>query len=55
MKKAHGGNIIPQQLIYGASALLPYIRKLFQRLFTRGEFPDCWAKSIIIPLHKKVV
>jgi len=52
-KKAHGGNIIPQKLVYGASALLPYIRKLFQRLFTRGEFPDCWAKSIIIPLHKK--
>lgn len=53
INKAHGGNIIPQHLIYGVNVLLPYIRKLFQRLFTRGEFPAKWAKSVIIPLHKK--
>jgi hypothetical protein len=26
---------------------------LFNRLFSKSEFPDLWAKFIIFPLHKK--
>ena len=33
LNKASSGNIIAQQLGFGANAILPYIRKLFNRLF----------------------
>jgi hypothetical protein len=53
LNKASGGNLIPQHLVYGINALLPFINRLFNRLFALGEFPESWAKSVIIPLHKK--
>ena len=33
--------------------MLPFIIKLFNRLFENGEFPVQWTKIILIPLHKK--
>lgn len=53
LKKASSGNLAPCQLVYGIEVLLPFIIKLFNRLFTNGEFPKAWAKSIIVPIHKK--
>lgn len=53
VNKASSGLIVPEQLVYGIRILLPYIRKLFNRLFKFGDFPDTWAKSIIIPIYKK--
>jgi len=38
--KAVGGTLIPQQLIYGHLVLLPFLCKLFNRIFSSGEFPD---------------
>jgi hypothetical protein len=29
-----------------------FVNFFFQRLFSRGEFPDTWAKSVFKPLHK---
>jgi len=47
--KSFGGTLIPEHLIYGIHVLLPFIRKHFKMLFTRGEFPEQWTKIIIIP------
>jgi len=47
--KSVGGTLIPEHLIYGINVLLPLTRKLFNMLFTRGEFPEQWTKIIIIP------
>ena len=49
--KSVGGTLIPEHLIYGIHVLLPFIRKLCNMLFTRGDFPEQWTKIIIIPLH----
>ena len=43
------GTLIPEHLIYGIHVLLPFIRKHFNMLFTRGQFPEQWTKIIIIP------
>lgn len=53
VNKASAGNIMPQHLIYGMRVLIPLIRNLFNRLFTKGEFPEQWTNIIIVPLHKK--
>ena len=53
VKKAVDGNVIPQQLIYVKTVLLPFLSKLFNRLYMTGEFPVSWTKCIIVPLHKK--
>lgn len=53
LNKAVGGVIIPQHLVYGVNVLLPFIRKLFNRLFLKGEFPKQWTKTVVIPLYKK--
>jgi len=51
--QAVGGTLIPQQLIYEQLVLLPFLCKLFSKIFSSGEFPDQWTKSIIVPVHKK--
>lgn len=51
--KASSGNLIAEHFKYGIHILLPYIRKLFNRLYSSGEFPTCWSTSIVIPIHKK--
>lgn len=51
--KSSTGNLVAEHFRIGIHFLLPYIRKLFNRLFQSGEFPESWSKSIIIPLHKK--
>ena len=53
VNKATGGNLYPQHLIYGISFLLPVIVRLFNRVFTTGEFPEQWTQMIIIPIDKK--
>ena len=39
--------------IHSINLILPIIHKVFNRPFSRGEFPEEWCDSIIIPLHKK--
>jgi hypothetical protein len=53
VNKSVGGNLLPKQLVYGANVLLPFLCRLFNRLFSKGEFPDKWTQTVIIPLHKK--
>ena len=39
--------------MYSVELLLPILYKLFNRLYSRVEFPEDWCGSIIIPLHKR--
>ena len=44
---------MPGLFINSINVILPILLKLFNRLFSRGEFPETWSNSIIVPLHKK--
>lgn len=45
--------MINEFLIYGSDTLVPYLQKLFNLLFDKGHFPDCWSEGYIVPIHKK--
>ena len=52
--KASGlDGLINEMLKAGSSILLPYIHKLFNAIFTSGNFPDSWRTNTLSPLHKK--
>ena len=53
VKKSASGNLSPSQIKFGITALLPFIRKLFNHVFNKGSFPLAWAQFSIVPLHKK--
>jgi len=53
IKKSASGHISPNQIKFGVTALLPFIRQLFNFLFCNGVFPNSWAQFTIVPLHKK--
>lgn len=36
-----------------ATAVVPFLTKYFNKLFTSGLYPDVWTEAIIHPLHKK--
>ena len=52
-KAAGPDGIVPGLFIHSIDLILPIMHKLFNRLFSRGEFPEAWCDSIIVPLHKK--
>ena len=33
--------------------IIPFLSKLFNKMFDMHYFPDLWSRSIILPLHKK--
>ena len=51
--KSTSGILFPQHFKLVSDALLPYIIKFFNRLLSKGEFPQSWSRSIIVPVHKK--
>ena len=51
--KSVSGDILPQHFKNAITALIPYLCKFLNRLYEKGEFPDSWSKSIIVPIHKK--
>jgi hypothetical protein len=34
-------------------AVLEFMRKLFNKIFNDGQYPESWAKAIIVPIFKK--
>ena len=54
-KSPGSDNFIPEFFIYGIDTLCPILVRLFNRLFSNGEYPLEWCNSIIITLHKKVM
>ena len=52
--KASGPDgIIAELLKHTRQEIIPYLKKLFNALFSREIFPEQWTRSIIVPLHKK--
>ena len=51
--KASAGLLIPEHFKLSQEMLLPYVRILFNRLYESHVFPEEWALSVIIPIHKK--
>ena len=51
--KAFSGQIPPKFIKFGIPVLLPFIKLLFNRLYSTGEFPASWSKILLIPIYKK--
>ena len=54
LNKAAGvDGLLNEMLKAGSSVLLPYLHKLFNAIFTSGNFPNSWRTNTLSPLHKK--
>ena len=45
--------LVNEMLKSGCSVLLPYLHKLFNKIFISGSYPECWRTNTLSPLHKK--
>ena len=52
-KSAGMNGITPEFFIHGGESILVILNRLFNRIFSSGEYPTSWASSIIVPIHKK--
>ena len=46
-------DILNEMISSGHNILMPFLARVFRRIFERGSFPYEWGRSIIIPIHKK--
>jgi len=52
--KASGlDDICGEFLKYASNMVVPFLTRLFNKLYNESYFPVSWGKSVIIPLHKK--
>ena len=52
--KASGPDELPPEFFKAAEAkILPYLTKLFNKIYNSSYFPIGWSRSVIVPLHKK--
>ena len=52
-KSAGLDEISPELIKLTKPQIIKYLHKLFQKLYDTSTYPKEWAKSIIIPIHKK--
>ena len=52
-KSAGLDDISPDLIKLTKPKITDYLNKLFQKIYDTGKYPKEWAKSIIIPIHKK--
>jgi hypothetical protein len=45
--------VLPEMLKCSLNIVVPFLTKLFRKLFNDGIFPDEWSKAIIVPIFKK--
>lgn len=45
--------IINEFFIHGKHILAPILCTLFNKIYEKGYFPECWSEGFVIPLHKK--
>ena len=46
-------NILAEMLKIGGSKISVFLVTYFNNLFDKGVYPQDWAKTIIVPIHKK--
>jgi hypothetical protein len=46
-------SICSEFLKYACDVVVPFLTKLFNKLYDTGSFPAGWCKSVIIPIYKK--
>ena len=46
-------NLLNEYFIESCDILCSHSTTLFNKVFNSGNFPECWAKGYIIPIHKK--
>eukprot|EP00745_Piridium_sociabile_P040619 TRINITY_DN784_c0_g2_i2.p1 TRINITY_DN784_c0_g2~~TRINITY_DN784_c0_g2_i2.p1 ORF type:complete len:579 (+),score=61.48 TRINITY_DN784_c0_g2_i2:324-2060(+) len=52
-KSAGPDKIVAEMLKHANTVIIDFLTRLFNQLFENATFPSEWAKSIIIPIHKK--
>lgn len=52
-KAAGPDGIVPEIFKHSASTIIPFLVRLFNVIFTSGQYPKAWSEAIIHPLHKK--
>ena len=52
-KASEHDNILAEMLKVGREHFVKFLTTLFNHLFSSGSFQDMWAKSVILPIHKK--
>ena len=53
INKSSSGSLVPNHLVYSIDLIMPYILKIFNRIFKSGVFPDAWTRFVIVPVYKK--
>ena len=53
LNKSSSGKLVPAHFIYGLHFLLPYIVKVFNRIYMSETFPNAWSHAVLVPIHKK--
>ena len=51
-RSAGADGIVGEMLKAGAHYLVPYLQKLFNKIFISGTFPTSWTRSTIVPIYK---
>jgi hypothetical protein len=46
-------SILNEMIKAGSDLLLPILNKLFNEIFTHGDFPKIWRTNTLTPIHKK--
>ena len=52
-KSAGADGLLNEMLKAGKAVLLPFLHKLFKRIFSTGFYPMSWRTNTLSPLHKK--
>jgi hypothetical protein len=54
LSKAAGPDaMIPEFFKFAALHMMPFLAKLFNKLYATGTYPKTWSEAIIHPIHKK--
>ena len=54
-KASENDDILAEMLKVGQEHFVKFLTTLFNYVFSSGIFPDIWTKSVIVPIHKRVM
>ena len=54
MGKSSGlDGILPEHIVYGGEVLKVWLKKVYNRILTLEEFPDCFKEGVVVPIYKR--